>query len=193
MKTQKTKNKKYILILLAVLLLGLAVGYAAFSDTLAITGTANANGTFDMNFVGWTKSNAVGVDPDRTKCEILDGGDTLRVVVADLAYPGAGVQFNVTIENDGRIPAKVKSVAPINITGNDAIIITGLDDLATHHNTDDTAIDLYDTCTFSFTVQWDPNHSGEFATEEDKQVEFNLAIEYEQVVDTFTGSASHTM
>ena len=33
------KNRKYFVVLLIVLLLGLAVGYAVFSDTLTISGT----------------------------------------------------------------------------------------------------------------------------------------------------------
>ena len=44
----KKSNKKYLIILLIVFLLALAIGYAAFTDTLNITGTANANGTFDL-------------------------------------------------------------------------------------------------------------------------------------------------
>ena len=44
----KNKKRNYVIVVLVVLLLALAVGYAAFSDTLTISGTANAKGTFDM-------------------------------------------------------------------------------------------------------------------------------------------------
>ena len=46
----KNKKRNYVIVVLVVLLLALAVGYAAFSDTLNITGTANAKGTFNMEF-----------------------------------------------------------------------------------------------------------------------------------------------
>ena len=44
----KGGKKKYLITVLIVLLFALAIGYAAFSDTLTITGTANASGSFDM-------------------------------------------------------------------------------------------------------------------------------------------------
>lgn len=46
---KKTK-KNYLIIALIVILLTLAVGYAAFSGTLTISGTATANGTWDIHF-----------------------------------------------------------------------------------------------------------------------------------------------
>ena len=49
MSSIKNNSKKnYFIVMLIVLLLALAVGYAAFSDTLTISGTANASGTFDL-------------------------------------------------------------------------------------------------------------------------------------------------
>ena len=41
---KKSNTKKYVIVALIVLLLALAVGYAAFADTLKISGTSNANG-----------------------------------------------------------------------------------------------------------------------------------------------------
>ena len=71
MKGSQTKsNKKYLILLLVVFLLALAIGYAAFSDTLTISGTANAKGTFDLEFQNATVDSAVGCDSTATKATI---------------------------------------------------------------------------------------------------------------------------
>ena len=46
----KTNRKKLIISVLIILILALGVGYTAFSDTLTISGTANAKGTFNLEF-----------------------------------------------------------------------------------------------------------------------------------------------
>ncbi len=183
---KKTK-KKFLVILLIVLLLGLAVGYAAFSDVLTITGTANANGTFDLIFYDATVSHKTGVNETNTTATISDDGDTLTVVCADLAYPGAGAQYNVVIKNVGTIPAKVKSVTPTNITGNGSnIIIDGLDAITTSHPT----LNAGDTCNLTFTVKWDPDCTDPLAAG-GETCSFQLVIEYEQDTTIFGGGKSH--
>ncbi len=183
MKGSNTKKKNYVVILLIVFLLALAVGYAAFGDTLTITGTATANGTFDVNFISCEVKNAIGVNTDETKGVIND--DTLTVTVADLAYPGAGAQFDVVIKNEGTAPAKIKSITPTNIEGSEDIIISGLEAITEEHET----IAVNGTCSFSFTVQWDPNSTDPLT---DESVSFGLVIEYEQDTESFIGTTSHT-
>ena len=46
----RVNNKKVFILMLIILLLILAVGYAVFSEILTISGTANAKGTFDLEF-----------------------------------------------------------------------------------------------------------------------------------------------
>lgn len=50
MPRKKKTNKNLIIIVLSVLLIALGIAYAVFSDTLMITGTASARGTFDLEF-----------------------------------------------------------------------------------------------------------------------------------------------
>lgn len=186
MKGSNRKKKNYLVVLLIVFLLALAVGYAAFSDTLLIDGTASANGTFDMIFESCTVTGKVGV----TTAEgvISDDKDTLTVTVTDLAYPGAGAQFDVVIKNNGTIPAKIKSVNPVGIEGSTNIKITGLDAITTAHP----SIAANGTCNLSFTVEWDAESTAELTEEEKAGIDFDLEIEYEQdTTATFEGSASH--
>lgn len=187
MKGSNRKKKNYLVILLIVFLLALAVGYAAFSDTLLIDGTASANGTFDMQFDSCTVTGKVGVTT--ATGVISEDKDTLTVTVTDLAYPGAGAQFDVVIKNVGTIPAKIKAVTPTNITGSTNIKISGLDAIDESHD----SIPANGTCNLSFTVQWDAASTAELTEAEKEGIDFDLEIEYEQDTSaTFEGSASHT-
>ena len=46
----KKSKKGYVIIALIVILIAIAVGYAAFSDTLTISGTATGAGTWSVVF-----------------------------------------------------------------------------------------------------------------------------------------------
>ena len=185
----KKSNKKYLIVVLVVFLLALAIGYAAFNQVLTISGTANANGTFDMQFASAKVDSAVGVDTANTTATISADKSTVNVAVKDLAYPGAGAQFTVVIKNNGSIPAKVNSVTPTGITGSTNIKITGLDAITTEHST----LAAGETCTLTFTVEWDKNSTTALTAEEQTGISFSLAIDYTQdTTNVFSGSASHT-
>jgi len=194
MKKGQTKNKKYILMLLVVLLLGLAVGYAAFSDVLHISGSANAYGTFDVKFTSCTVNTAASkgyntVGDDATGATISADGKTLTVTVDQLAYPGAGVQFDTVITNVGSIPAKVKGLSNRNNEEGDGIFkIEGLTLPGDHATT----LNPLGTCQFSFVVYWDPNSTSQL-TADNHEISFTLDIEYEQDTTPFTGAADHTV
>ena len=131
--SRKQTNKKILIIMIIVLLLALAVGYAAFSDVLSISGTANARGTFDLQFENAEVVQCIGANKENTTIEISSDKNTLTVNAADLSYPGAGVEYSVDIVNVGTIPAEVQSVTPTNITGSDKIKLTGLDGINVGH------------------------------------------------------------
>lgn len=191
---KKTK-KKYLIILLVVLLLGLAVGYAAFSDTLLITGTASAGGTFDVKFIEYSLTNSQGIDTTNSTVVASNDDDTLTVTVAGLSYPGAGTTVHTKIKNVGSIPAKVKSVTAtpasgtgaLDTSGSGAIKIDGLQQITTSHPT----IDANGTCTMDFVVYWDENVNT-LTSAEENGVTFNLTIEYEQDTTSFTGTKTHS-
>lgn len=197
MKNTKTKtNKKVLVIALIVLLLALAVGYAAFSDVLRISGTANAKGTFDLEFQNEGIVTTAGVDTTNTKITVDEDKNTLNVVVADLAYPGAGVEFKFDIKNVGNISADVTDIVRTNITGNDHIKIKGLDIFKeTSEDGGHKTLEPQEVCTVHFTVEWDEN-STEALTDADKSVNFGLQLQYTQSTKNATFSTntapSHT-
>lgn len=186
---KNSKKRKYILILLVVILLGLAVGYAAFSDTLAVTGTANAYGNFSMEFVGsgCYIVDFLGIDDEASSVVVSGDKKTLTVNIVDLSYPGAGAEVQVTIKNNSLIPAKINSVTPTGIDGNGVIVIDGLDQITTEHPT----IRPGQTCTFTFVVTWSPSSGGDIPAGSES-CSFNLDIDYVQDTENFTATPSHT-
>ena len=184
---RKIGNKNIIIVILVVLLLALAIGYAAFSDILTISGTANAKGTFDLEFQNAEVVKNVGADIEKTTAVISEDKNMLTVNVADLSYPGSGVEFSVDIVNVGSIPAEVQAVTPTNITGSEKIKVAGLDAIKTDHP----KIEAGDKCNIHFTVEW-PVDAGEIL-ENESSISFGLQIEYAQSTgEAFDGNVSHT-
>ena len=190
MAKKRGSNKKVVIILLIILLLALAIGYAAFSNILTISGTANAKGTFDMEFRNPQKVKEVGVDTEKTTIVISpDDENKLLVNVADLAYPGAGVEFSVDIYNNGTIPATVNDVKLKEITETEYIQVKGLEQITSEHQT----IEAGDTCNIHFTVEWPADKIPETALNENESGTFELQIEYTQATGAeFDGKPSHT-
>ncbi len=187
MKSKKNNNKNIFIIVLLILILALAVGYAAFSDILTISGTANAKGTFDLEFQNAEVVKNVGADIEKTTAVISEDKNMLTVNVADLSYPGSGVEFSVDIVNVGSIPAEVQAVTPTNTTGSEKIKVAGLDAIKTDHP----KIEAGDKCNIHFTVEW-PADSGEIL-ENESNISFGLQIEYVQSTgELFEGNISHT-
>ena len=112
-------NKNKILVGCLALLLVLSVGYALFSETIQINGTATAKGSFDIEGTCEvvTESNKIG---DRytkggtaTACKVENG---VIITNSSLTKPGDQVMFRVYLENVGSIPAKLVTVDSSNNT-----------------------------------------------------------------------------
>lgn len=183
----KNKKRNYLILVLVVLLLALAVGYAAFSDTLNITGTANAKGTFDMIFESATVDDSKGITDSTGNtftptASITD--DTLTVTVGTLGYPGAGANFTAVIKNNGTVPAKLND---INFTGiNDTIIKVTFPQF-----TKGEIVQPGGTCTVKFSVQWDPTLTDAVETQHD--LTFTATLDYTQdTTQQLTPVNSHT-
>lgn len=208
---KRKSNKKYFIVLLLIAVLLLAVGYAAFSDTLNISGTASANGTFDIQFTEPKILDKQGITEDandattQVKCEVSADGKTLNVKVPGMQYPGAGARFSVIISNKGTIPAKIKRIKamvnnedvtnqltdtafnerPGSIIGLEHIKIAGLGNFNAKLQDSTTGgnniLQTGGNCGFTFTVYWDENATTNI--ENTEEIEFTLEIEYEQYGD----------
>lgn len=204
---KRKSNKKYFIVLLLIAVLLLAVGYAAFSDQLNITGSASANGKFDIVFAEAKVLDKHGIEEkegDETtqvKCDISDDKKTLTVKVPGMKYPGAGARFEAIIKNNGTIPAKVKAIRAIvngedvteqindkyyneipgSIIGLEHIKIAGLGEFNAKLHDETTGgnniLEAGKNCGFTFTVYWDENATTNI--EDTEEVEFTLEIDYE--------------
>ena len=97
----KTRNKIFVGCL--ALLLVMVAGYALFSQNLNITGTAKAQGDFDIEIVRAEITSEKG--SAGATATISDNGKILTITVPKLEYPGAYVNVSYTVKNTGTIDA----------------------------------------------------------------------------------------
>lgn len=111
-------NKNKILIGCLALLLALSVGYALFSDTITINGTATAKGEFSLTTTCDMDKEALEVDGMIDNGLITDVNISCEENVVDasatLGYPGSQKWFRIMVKNTGTIPAKLKKVVELN-------------------------------------------------------------------------------
>lgn len=74
----KKSKKNYLIVALIVILLALAVGYAAFTQQLQIIGTATAKGSWDIHFT----EESIDVEDAENTVALGDGDHSLTVNVA---------------------------------------------------------------------------------------------------------------
>ena len=108
-------KKSKILIGCLALLLVMAVGYALFSETITINGTATAKGDFDISYT-CEASDAIGNPTNLGTCTI-EGNQI--ITTSNLTKPTDMVGYIVTITNNGSIPAVLKTVDSSNNVGED--------------------------------------------------------------------------
>lgn len=114
-KEKKNKQNKIVIIIVALILV-MAVGYAIFNQTINITGTAVAEGSFKIDVecnpgisndlrqygvdLGFTMYEDNGYSNDY--CRLIDGVYTFHT---DLNSPGAARYFTIKMKNSGSIDA----------------------------------------------------------------------------------------
>ena len=108
-----SKNNKILVGCLALLLV-MSVGYALFSDTITINGSATAKGDFELTTTcdmdASLDSMNLGTASDvNISCE----GNIVNVS-ATLDAPGSEKWFRVMVTNTGTISAKLKKVVELN-------------------------------------------------------------------------------
>lgn len=194
------KKQNIAIIGVVAFILAVAVGYALFSETITINGTATAKGDFDVEFtsvgeikkVGYTETNdGNGDGTEANIAKISTDKNTLTITVNKLDYPGAYVEIPVTITNKGSIPAKLKNIKETNVTGGNtvtnntsSIAIDSLDITYTGVAASDATIDTNATQSMIITVKW--NEDKETSVE---NAQFKIELEYEQVTATTTAGA----
>ena len=193
----KKSKKNFVAIVLIVLLLALAVGYAAFSQTLPITGTANASGNWDIKFVADSETITDSIVDGTTAntAEVAGDGKSMDVTV-NLATPGDGANITVDITNAGNVDAVIKdftvtgtgfSESTTNTYKNGPILVK----VPTIADGDELAAGA--TKTFTFSVEWDSTETDSLGAD-GVSADFTITFEYEQkgVNGSYTESTGYT-
>ncbi len=106
-------KKKKVIIGVVVFILAVAVGYALFSDTLTINGTATAKGEFELTYLCEIDESGVA---SIGQGDCIVSGNTITTT-STLSKPNESVIYRVTVTNTGTIPAVLKTVtSPNNYT-----------------------------------------------------------------------------
>ncbi len=166
----ENKNYRYLIAALFVVVLSLGVGYAIFSETINITGTAETTGTFDVEFSAAEVTTEI--DASGSTAIISADKNLLTLDVPDLQRPGSTVVYEITIKNVGTIGAELIN---INLTGDDDpdIVVTyPTFPVGTVLTPSGLAGDSY---TFDITVEWandsdSPGHD----------LVFDVSLDYQQ-------------
>ena len=133
------KKQNIIVVGIIAFILTVAVGYALFSETLTVTGTATA--TCDA-------ASLTSISSDK---------NTLNVTVNKLEFPGAYVEFPVTVTSKGSIPAVLESISESGLTTDDTVKVTytNLTELKNKR------LEQNGTQTFTIKVAWDENSNNQ--------------------------------
>ena len=166
------KKQNIAIIGVIAFVLAISVGYALFSQTLTINGTATAKGSFDVQFETATIQKEVG--STGATATISEDKATLTVNVPKLEYPGAYVEIPVTIQNKGTIPAKLKEIVQTGLKDETGPIKVSYSGLAAS----ETPINTNETQSMTIKVEWLPGVNTNTA---DGGVTFTIALKYEQI------------
>ena len=170
-----------MILILGGILLAIAVGYAAFSANITISGTATASGTWDVKFL----SASVDTSSHGTANVTGNKNDTLSVDVT-LGYPGDGCTVTANIKNAGTVPAKLTGFTLTDDQGkefsNSEIEITtptiatdGLEVIAAGG-----------TCPVTFGIKWKKDSTTTTTT-----AKFKINFTYEQATNEVTVTPTH--
>ncbi len=167
-------KKKGIIIGVVLFVLAVVVGYALFSDTLTINGTATAKGKFDMEISSAQITSEVG--STGATAQVSSDKNTLTIDIPKLEYPGAYVEVTYKIKNAGTIPALYDSY---DITGE-------TDRIKSQFNIIHMFYEPEDETTETIRIYWDSNNN----TEEEESTTITFKLNYVQTNDKESACAN---
>ena len=173
MKDKYMNAKKIIVITMCTLICIMAVGYAAFSTKLTITGTSSIESTWNVEF---TKIEEVSKTSGITITNPPTASGTTATFNVDLTSPGDNIIYRITVANNGTLNAIIDNITASE-TGSDAIKfeITGIkkgDKLASKTTT-----------TFDVTISYDNSVTSQPTTTNNKlTVDINYVQDMGQTI-----------
>lgn len=128
MKTNR--KKQLILIAMLVVVMGLGVGFAAFSSTLNISSSATVTPSAD-DFKVLFSTTEYAIDTSNSTCKLMDAFNTIGDVsagigcvksnsisqmITNFTEPGQNAQFRIYLHNTGNYDAYIESINIENAT-----------------------------------------------------------------------------
>lgn len=178
----KKSKKNYAIVVLIVILLALAIGYAAFQTVLTINGTVKSNATWDVKF---TAGTITGTESDDNKVTFTD---TVMTVKAELGFPGDARAVTATITNNGTVSAKLtklelKNQQNFDVDSRDSIT----DVIVTLPDVTDDVIAPGESCPITFTIQWNEDS----VVNDLGTATFDIEFTYDQSTEAVTVTPAH--
>lgn len=135
MESKDSTAKVISIVALVVAVIGVSVGFAAFSNTLTISSTVTVSpdeSNFDVNFSSSETAEVDGsVIPTKTPATATDdelsgtvatidntGAPTIKNLHADFTEPGQSVSYSFYSHNNGKLVAYLKAVSFANVDNN---------------------------------------------------------------------------
>ena len=177
---KKTKRNSAIIVLL-VLIIAIAVGYAAFQTTLTINGTVGSNATWDVKFTDAKLIDGDGNAISNNSLNSVSKTDTTVTAKVTLAYPGDAVKLQTVITNSGNLDAKLTTLNIDRSNLGSELTVTE----ATH--TQGTVLAHGKSCTNEFVIQWKPTSTATEATGS-----FEVKFTYDQDAQAITITPEHS-
>ena len=104
------RRKNIILVILMVMVVGMTIGYSALSSYLKINGTSNITSDFKVVFTDIQEGTMNGATT--VKKEIT--APTTATFQVNLEKPGSSAEYNVTVQNKGKLDAYLESIEGID-------------------------------------------------------------------------------
>ena len=114
------KKKYMITIFVIAIICILAIGYAAFTSQLNITGTSTITSSWDIKITSVTVKSVVGNAKKEIEPVISGTSATFKTT---LESPGDSMTYEVTVTNNGSVDAKVGSIEMTD-SSNPAIVFS---------------------------------------------------------------------
>ena len=194
-KNQTRKNKRnYIIVALIVVLLLLAVGYASFTQTLNITGTATASATWNVHFTSASTSKS-GTGHSAT----ISADEKTINFTSTLAYPGDAEKITAVITNDSSMGIKLTGFTVTDGTNTVASVPLGTETSSNEDilidyvtlNTSTEKIAAGGSCTYEFVVRWNKESTTVPTAGSPISKSYTITFDYEQDTTDSTLTPSH--
>lgn len=104
---KKSKNALLLVVILAIV--GIAVGYAALSQELVLTGTATVKGSSDWNVHFADETTTTPSEVGASNATISLDSNKLEGTFSATLEPGGSVAYEVSIVNGGTIAAEAQA------------------------------------------------------------------------------------